>query len=99
MDVQVPADVELIRDVEYGRGGGRPLRLHILRSKTPPHARLPVLMFIHGGGWCGGSREDGIAPLIRYAQRGYFCATIEYRLSQEAIFPAQIHDCKCAIRF
>ena len=34
-----------------------------------------------------------------YAARGYFCATIEYRFSQEAIFPAQIEDCKCAIRF
>ena len=60
---------------------------------------MPVVVWIHGGGWRGGSRESGIGRLIPLARRGYFGASIEYRLSGEATFPAQIEDCKAAIRF
>ena len=97
--VTVPPDVELIRDVEFGQGGGRALKLHIIRPKNPPAEPMPVVVYIHGGGWTAGSRDGGIGPSIRLARRGYFCASIEYRLSGEAKFPAQIEDCKCAIRF
>jgi acetyl esterase/lipase len=91
--------VELIKDVEFGKGGDRPLKLHILRPKSPPADAMPVVVWIHGGGWQAGSKDSGVGRLARFAQRGYFCASIEYRLSKEAIFPAQIEDCKCAIRF
>jgi acetyl esterase/lipase len=60
---------------------------------------MPVLVFIHGGGWRGGTKEAHVQQLVPFARRGYVCASIEYRLTQEAIFPAQIEDCKCAIRF
>lgn len=60
---------------------------------------MPVIVWIHGGGWRGGSKESGIRRLLPFAQRGFLCASIEYRLSGEAKFPAQIEDCKCAIRF
>ncbi len=96
---RIPADVELIRDVEFGKGGGRALKLDILRPKNPPEEPLPVVTFIHGGGWRGGKKGVGILRLLPLARRGYFCATIEYRLSGEAVFPAQIEDCKCAIRW
>lgn len=95
----VPADVDLQRDVEYGKGGGRPLKMHILKPKTPPKGPMPVVVWVHGGGWRNGSRDSGLARLAPFARRGYFCASIEYRLSGEAQFPAQIEDCKCAIRF
>jgi acetyl esterase/lipase len=97
--VTVPPDVEVIRDVEFGQGGGRALKLHIIRPKNPPAEPMPVVVYIHGGGWTAGSRDGGIGPSIRLARRGYFCAAIEYRLSGEAKFPAQIEDSKCAIRF
>lgn len=95
----VPADVELQRDVEYGKGGGRALRMHILKPKAPPKGPMPVLVWVHGGGWRNGSRDSGLARLAPFARRGYLCASIEYRLTGEAQFPAQIQDCKCAIRF
>lgn len=98
-DFKLPDDVELIKDVEYGRGGERALKLHVLRPKALPQEPMPVLVWIHGGGWQGGNKDSGIGRLAAYAQRGYFCATIEYRLSGEATFPSQIEDCKCAIRF
>lgn len=96
---RVPEDVELVRDVEFGTGGGRPLRLHLLRPKAPPKETMPVVVYVYGGAWRAGSREAGIGPLASLARKGYLGASIEYRLSQEAVFPAQIEDCKCAVRF
>ena len=48
---------------------------------------MPVLVWIHGGGWQAGNKEGGIQKLAPFAERGYFCASIEYRLSGEAVFP------------
>lgn len=94
-----PPDLEYRSGVEFGRGGGRPLRMEILRPRAAARESLPVLVFIHGGGWRQGDRFNGLSRLIPFARAGYFCASVEYRLSGEAIFPAQIEDVKCAIRF
>jgi acetyl esterase/lipase len=96
---QVPADVELLSGVEFGTTGKRPLKMEIVRPKTLPEAAMPVVVFVHGGGWRSGDARGGVKRLTGFAQRGYFCASIEYRLIPEAPFPAQIEDCKCAIRF
>lgn len=96
---QIPSDVELIRDIEYGKGGDVSLKLDIVRPKVQPKDRMPVVIFIHGGGWRGGDKQAHVPHLIPLAQKGYFCATINYRLTDVAIFPAQIEDCKCAIRW
>jgi acetyl esterase/lipase len=97
--IGAPSAVELLTDVEYGKGGNRPLKMHILRPRVMPKEKLPVIVFIHGGGWFEGHRNRGLAPLVHFAERGYLCATIEYRLSDEAKFPAQIEDIKTAVRF
>ncbi|HLF79782.1 MAG TPA: alpha/beta hydrolase [Dehalococcoidia bacterium] len=95
-----PEDVEITRDLVSGTGGGRDLHLHLVRPKgIAPGTRLPAVMYIHGGFWMGGTRDRGLDFLPALARRGYVGATIEYRLSQEAIFPAQIEDCKTAVRF
>ncbi len=60
---------------------------------------MPCLVWIHGGAWLSGSK-DGLAPEIdTLLHHGYVVASIGYRLSGESIFPAQIHDCKAAIRY
>src|SRR5258706_11863314 len=92
-------EIEIVRDVTYGQGGTRALRMHLVRPKAPPTQPLPVVVYIHGGAWRQGSREGGLPLLRSLARKGYFGATIEYRFSQEAKFPAQIEDCKGAIRF
>lgn len=89
--------IEEIHDVVFGTTGSRPLRLNIARPTTQPKEPMPVIVFIHGGGWF---RGDYRGPQnYPFAARGYFTANIEYRLSGEAVFPAQIHDCKAAIRW
>jgi len=96
---RMPADVQFKPDVEYGKGGEKALKLDIIQPKKLPEEPMPVLIFIHGGGWRGGNKNAGARKLVPFARHGYFCATIDYRLSQETTFPAQIEDCKCAIRF
>jgi acetyl esterase/lipase len=96
---KVPQALELTRDVTYGTRGGRTLKMHLLRTRKPAEGPMPVLVWIHGGGWQGGNKDSGLPLLAPFADTGYFCASIEYRLSSEATFPAQIEDCKCAIRF
>jgi acetyl esterase/lipase/TolA-binding protein len=94
-----PPNVEFLEGVKYGTGGNRPLRMHILRPKVAAKEPSPVIIFIHGGGWFEGHHNRGIGPLVHFAERGYLSATIEYRLSGEAKFPAQIEDVKLAVRF
>ena len=93
-----PTAITTIRDVTYGVAGDRELRLDIVRLASPP-PRMPAVVYIHGGGFATGDKVGGIPQLEPLARRGYLGATINYRLSGEARFPAQIEDVKTAIRF
>ena len=97
--ITIPADLELIKDVAYSPDGNKAHVLDILRLKKLPKGPMPVLVWIHGGGFVGGDKASGYSYLKRFAKRGYFCATINYRFAYEKHFPGQLEDCKCAIRF
>jgi acetyl esterase/lipase len=56
-----------------------------------------LIVWIHGGAWSGGDKRD--CPALRFVERGYAVASVNYRLSSDAPFPAQIEDCKAAIRW
>jgi acetyl esterase/lipase len=96
-DFQVPTEAQLIADLEYARPNGTPLLLDLYRPEevTGP---LPVILWIHGGGWREGHRG---APrsAVEFVARGYAVASIDYRLSDAALFPAQIDDCQAAVRW
>ncbi len=89
------AQSRMLTDVEYARAGNKQLLLDLyLPEGAGP---FPVIVWIHGGGWVGGDKDGG--PAIRQMSRGYAVASINYRLSYEAKFPAQIEDCKAAVRW
>lgn len=92
-------DVNVLKDVVFGTGGGRDLKMHIVLPKVAPSEPAPVYVWVHGGGWQGGSKEGGVRQVVNMVRNGFVGATIEYRLSGEGPFPAQIEDCKCAIRY
>jgi arylsulfatase A len=85
-------------NLTYARYGERTLALDLYRLKdasTP----LPAIVCIHGGGWFQGDRSS-MRPLAQaLAARGFVAVTISYRLSGEKKFPAQIEDCKAAVRW
>ena len=96
---QAPATVELLRDLEYVRHGERGLQLDLYLPAKRTAAARPAIVLVHGGGWRSGVRAN-LAPMaIRMAQRGYAAATVSYRLSPEAPYPAAIHDVKAALRW
>ncbi len=94
-------DYNLVKDVVYGKGGDIELKMDYLTPKVKSQKPLPAIVYIHYGGWKGdeNSRSVGIAPLALLVNRGYFCATISYRYAPKYTYPAQIEDCKCAVRF
>ncbi|MDZ4403790.1 prolyl oligopeptidase family serine peptidase [Prosthecobacter sp.] len=92
------AGVKSHRDLVYVEGGHErhKLDLYLPEKAVGP---LPLIIWVHGGGWQNGSK-DGCPPLRGgYLERGYAVASINYRLSGHAVFPAQIEDCKAAIRW
>jgi acetyl esterase/lipase len=95
----IPNDISYLPNIIYGKGGTKNLKLSIIREATSSPYPQPVLVYLHGGGWQEGIKETGLVPSIHFARRGYVCIVVEYRLSSEAIFPAQIEDVKCAIRY
>jgi len=93
---RVQAGVKALRGLEYANAGGKAILLDLYLPEKA-EGPLPLIVWVHGGAWQTGSKEG--CPALRMAPRGYAAASIDYRLSQEAIFPAQIEDCKAAIRW
>jgi acetyl esterase/lipase len=102
--VEIPAEVEYVRDVIYASaptedGPAIDLMLNAAFLKQSDGKPMPAVVFIHGGGYVAGSKEQGDRFIIPFARGGYFAVAINYRLAQQAKFPAAVHDCKAAIRF
>jgi acetyl esterase/lipase len=94
----IPESVNYIRDVQFCTGGGKPLLMDWYVPKQRAHTPAPVVIWIHGGGWVGSDKSENAIPVF-LSERGWTVASINYRLSGEATFPAAIEDCKCAIRY
>jgi len=86
-------------DVAYGTQSSFQ-RLDILFPE-PVSERRPAIIHIHGGGWYTGGKggEKTLAMLRAFADAGYIGVSIAYRLSDEAVFPAAVEDCKLAVRW
>ncbi len=97
---RTPRNVVVTRNVEYGRAGDRKLLLDIYQPPKRTDKELPAIVYIHGGGWATGNKKWGAMRLGSFVATGkYVGVSVGYRLSGEALWPAQIHDCKAAIRW
>ena len=90
------ASVATQRDLVYERVNGAVLTLD-LYCPEKVSGSLPVIVWIHTGGWSKGRKER--CPAVALVQDGYAVASIDYRLTSTAPFPAQIEDCKAAVRW
>ena len=93
---KLPEGTKAQRDIEYVPGGSKAQTLDLFFPEKAD-APLPLIVWIHGGGWSAGSKEN--CPAMFLLGQGYAVASINYRLSGEAKWPAQIEDCKAAIRW
>jgi acetyl esterase/lipase len=92
----IPEGVKVERDLEYAKVGDTALLLDLYRPESSG-APLPLVVWVHGGAWRGGSKD--VCPAVPLSGRGYVVASINYRLTGVATFPAQIEDCRAAIRW
>lgn len=95
---EVTAALEAHPGLVYARYGQREMQLDLWKPKTASQP-LPAIICIHGGGWYKGERSNMANLAQALAAKGFVAATISYRLSGEAKFPAAIQDCKAAVRF
>ncbi|MHC4400826.1 MAG: alpha/beta hydrolase fold domain-containing protein, partial [Planctomycetota bacterium] len=97
----VPEGVRRQVDVPYAGTENVRQRVDLYLPEQPPgDGPLPVVVWIHGGAWRGGDKRSGQGQLARLVATGdYAGVSVGYRLTGEQIWPAQIHDCKAAIRW
>lgn len=107
-DVAFPNGVRGISGVVYSEPTGYrslTLDLYLPPSSLRTPAGFPLVLYIHGGGWLAGNARRSVpfvdfpGVLASLSSRGYVVASIEYRLSGEAKFPAQVEDVKASIRW
>lgn len=91
----LPEGTTVHRDQAYVPSGHERQKLDLYLPKG--RTNLPLIINIHGGAFRAGSKETGVP--LGYLKEGFAIASINYRLSQHALFPAQIHDCKTAVRW
>ena len=94
---KAPTAVRELVDLPYVTGGAVHQRLDLLLPADPAGPPRPAIVWIHGGGWQSGSKKG--YPSKALVARGYVGASLDYRFSAEALFPAQLEDCKAAIRW
>jgi acetyl esterase/lipase len=92
---RVPEGTTIFRDLAYVLDGHERQKLDLYLPRNGQS--FPLIINIHGGAFKMGSKEQGVP--LDYLTRGYAVASINYRLSQQAVFPAQIEDCKAAVRW
>jgi acetyl esterase/lipase len=93
LDAQ-PAGVKVEKNIAYGDHERQKLDVSMPKSATS----TPLVIWVHGGGWDEGSK-DGYNPVAGLVAKGYAVASMNYRYSKHAVFPAQIHDVKAAVRY
>jgi acetyl esterase/lipase len=93
----LPPDTQFLADVAYVTAGHERQTLDIAFFRSGPPR--PLLVWIHGGAYAGGDKGENRVIWGELMARGYAVATINYRLSGDAKWPAQIADCKAALRF
>lgn len=93
-DPDLPAGAKVLRDLPYVTKGHPRQKLDLYLPALP---KGPLLIYIHGGGWQTDTKDhvEGLALLTQ----GYAVASLDYRFSSDAVFPAQIEDCKAGIRW
>jgi len=85
-------------NIVYGVQNNFETRLDVYRPRQAT-APTPTLIYIHGGGWVGGSKESAFFQTMPYIERGWAVVNVQYRLGRVSPAPAAVEDCLCALRW
>lgn len=91
--------MSIYRDIGYTQANSASQSLDLFVPKQTPPRSLPLVILIHGGGWLSGDKKDFQGLAHEFISRGFAFASINYRLSSQSTWPAQVIDCKAAVRW
>ncbi len=96
--VRIANQFQVTADVTYLTADGYESKLDVIapRDRSGP---LPTLLYIHGGGWVGGTKARAMLQLLPYLEMGFAVVNVEYRLARVALAPAAVEDARCALRW
>jgi acetyl esterase/lipase len=94
-----PKGVIVLRDVEYAKAGDKRLLLDLYLPERARGKPMPVIIWVHGGAWAGGSKNGG-CPALGMVTNGYAVAAVDYRLTRDKVsWPVFLEDCQTAVRW
>lgn len=96
--VRMANQYQVTPDVTYLTADGYESKLDVIAPRNPA-GPLPTLLYIHGGGWVGGTKEGAMLRLLPYLEMGFAVVNVEYRLARVALAPAAVEDGRCALRW
>ncbi len=96
----IPKGVKFVADIAY-REGSPACKLDLAMPENVGDEKRPAIVFVHGGGWRSGDKRAGyfLKGALDYAQKGYVCITVNYRMLDEAKINTCVEDVKCAVRW
>jgi acetyl esterase/lipase len=98
LDRHAPEGITVLRDESYGESPDARLDVYV-----PEHAaataRLPLIVWVHGGGWLGGGKTDLGGYMKALAAHGFVVVAIDYSLSPAARYPTPVRQTMAALRY
>lgn len=98
LSASISAPYRIVPNITYVTANNFEAKLDVY-SRTDTQAPQPTIIFIHGGGWTGGSKETQLFNLMPYLEMGWNAVNVEYRLARVSEAPAAVEDCLCALRW
>jgi len=98
LSASITAPYRIVPNITYVTANNFEAKLDMY-SRTDTQAPQPTIIFIHGGGWTGGSKETQLFNLMPYLEMGWNAVNVEYRLARVSEAPAAVEDCLCALRW
>lgn len=87
-----------VHDITYTRANGQDVKLDLILIEPRDRPR-PTVLFIHGGGWINGSKDDMTMAPLPFVVQGMDAVNIDYRLAHDSLAPAAVEDCRCSLRW
>lgn len=98
LELNIPDSIKVFKDILFKETSEKALKLDIYKKNNITNP-TPLIVFIHGGSWKYGQKEDYLIYLLEFAKRGYTTASLSYRLSNIAQFPAAVEDINCGVKW
>jgi len=94
--VQLSSQYRVIPNIVYSTANNYECKLDVYARQGDP---APVLIYIHGGGWVAGTKENATLGIIPYLEMGFSVVNVEYRLARVSLAPGAVEDCRQALRW